>query len=191
MDLFIGKQECAVDEKRRFSLPPKYRPLFGADASPSGYTHQVVVLPWYGGALAVLPLKRWEEIETRLLLMEYTTPDFLEAKRQCLSRMEYARTDPESRLLLSADHHVWLRLNPKGKDKLMAVGVGQHLELWNASEWAEVERTGKNPASRPAADVEFDKKLEVLMRAALEQQERVGAAGARADESTGGPPDTD
>jgi len=191
VDLFIGKQECAVDDKRRFSLPPRYRPLFGADESPAGYTHQVVLLPWYGGALAVLPIGRWQEIEARLLLMEYTTPDFLDAKRQCLSRMEYARTDPEGRLMLSTEHHTWLRLNPKGKDKLAAVGVGQHLELWNASEWAEVERTGKNPASRPAADVEYDKKLEILMRAALEREEAVRSAAARAAEPAAGSGKTD
>ncbi len=180
MELFIGKQECSVDDKRRFSVPPKYRPLFGLVETPSGYTHNMVLVPWYGGSLALMPEARWNEIQAQLLLLNYTTPDFLEAKRQCLSRMEFTHTDPEGRLMLSPEHHAWLRLNPKGKDKLVAVGVGQHLELWNSGEWPEVERTGKNGATRPASDVEYDKKLEILMRAALgaEQESRARAAGS-------------
>lgn len=171
MDLFIGKQECAVDEKRRFSLPPKFRPLFGAEAIPSGYTHHVVLIPWYGGALAAFPVPRWEEIQARITLLDYTTPDFLDAKRACLPRMERVHTDPEGRLLLTAEQHAWLRLKAGGKDRLVVAGVGQHCEIWNAAEWAEVEKTGRNPATRPSADVEYDKQLEVLMRAARSEEE--------------------
>ena len=175
VDLFIGKHECSVDEKRRFSLPPKYRPLFGAEETPSGYTHRVVLIPWYGGALGALPVHRWEEIQARLTLLEYTTPDFLEAKRVCLPRMEQVHTDPEGRILLSMEQHAWLRLSPKGKDRLVVVGVGQHCEIWKFSEWEEVERTGKNPATRPPGDIEYDRQLEVLMRAALDQRDRLAA----------------
>jgi len=170
VDLFIGKQECSVDEKRRFSLPPKYRPLFGAESTPSGYTHHVVLIPWYAGSLAIFPMGRWAEVQTRLSRLDYTTPDFLEAMRACLPRMERMHTDPEGRLMLVPDHHAWLRLAPKGKDKLVVVGVGAHCEAWNAAEWTEVERTGKNPASRPAADVEYDRQLEILMRAAIQAE---------------------
>ena len=115
MDLFIGKQECSVDEKRRFSLPPKYRPLFGADALASGFTHHAVLIPWYGGSVAAFPVDRWEKIQNRLLSLEYSTPDFIDAKRQCLPRMDFVHTDPEGRLTLNPDHHRWLRLAPKGK----------------------------------------------------------------------------
>jgi MraZ protein len=166
VDLFIGKQECSVDEKRRWSLPPKYRPQFGNVSLPSGNTHLAVLVPWYGGALAVLPMPRWEEIESRLARLDYTTPDFLEATRCCLPRMERVHTDPEGRLMLTPDQQAWLRLG-SGKSRIMVVGAASHLEVWNADEWAEVERTGKNPATRPAADIEYDRKLESLMRAAM------------------------
>lgn len=171
MDLFIGKHECSVDEKRRFSLPPKFRPLFGAEAIPSGYTHHVVLIPWYGGALAAFPVPRWEEIQARIALLDYTTPDFLDAKRACLPRMERVHTDPEGRLLLTVDQHAWLRLATGSKDRLVVAGVGQHCEIWNAAEWAEVEKTGRNPATRPPADVEYDKQLETLMRAARSEEQ--------------------
>ena len=158
-----------MDEKRRFSLPPKYRPLFSARTLPSGTTYLFVLAPWYGGSLAAFPEARWNEIQSRLLLLDYTTPDFLEAKRQCLSRMEFSHTDPEGRILLTPDQHEWMRLPSKGKSRVVVVGVGQHLEIWNAEEWPEVQRTGKNPATRAAADIEYDKKLEILMRAGREE----------------------
>jgi division/cell wall cluster transcriptional repressor MraZ len=166
VDLFIGKQECSVDDKRRWSLPPKYRPLFGNVSLPSGHTHLAVLIPWYGGALAVLPMPRWETIQARLAGLDYTTPDFLEATRVCLPRMERVHSDPEGRLTLTSDHHEWLRLG-SGKSRIMVVGAATHLEVWNADEWPVVERTGRNTATRPASDVEYDRKLESLMRAAL------------------------
>ena len=172
MELLIGKQDCSVDEKRRFSFPPKFRPHFGAEATSAGYTHPAVLIPWYGGALAAFPVPRWSEIQTRLSLLDYTTPDFLEARRVCLPRMERVHTDPEGRILLSQDQHGWLRLSAKGKSRVVVVGVGAHCEIWNAEEWAEMERTGKNPATRPASDIEYDKQLETLMRAAKQHEEQ-------------------
>lgn len=169
MELFIGSSDCSVDEKKRFSLPPRYRLLFSTQELPSGLTHLVVLVPWYGGALAAFPMKRWEEIQSRLLLLDYTTPDFLDARRQCLPRMDFVHTDPEGRLMLNADLHAWLRLSPKGKDRVMVTGVGQHLEVWNAAEWPEVKRTGQNAATRDAADIQYDKQLEILMRAARDE----------------------
>jgi len=177
LQLFIGKQDCSVDEKRRFSLPPKYRPLFGSQAIPTGYTHYVALIPWYGGALGALPMSRWEEIQARLARLEYTTPDFLEAKRVCLPRMELVHTDPEGRLMLTPEQLTWLRLQPKQKERVMLVGMGQHLEIWNAAEWAEVESSGRNPATRPAADLEYDRQLELLMRAALELEKALPSPG--------------
>jgi len=171
VDLFVGKTECSIDDKRRWSLPPKYRPLFGTQATPSGYTHHVILVPWYGGALAAWPVSRWEEIQNRLLLLDFTTPDSIEAKRTCLPKMEYVHTDPEGRIMLTPEHHGWLRLKPEGKARLVIAGMGKYCEIWNAAEWDEVNRTGKNPATRPAADVEYDRQLEVLMRAALKAEE--------------------
>jgi DNA-binding transcriptional regulator/RsmH inhibitor MraZ len=167
VDLFVGKSECSIDDKRRFSLPPKFRPGFGSHETPSGYTHHLILIPWYGGALAALPESRWEEIQSRLLLLDFTTPDFIEAQRVCLPKMEYSFTDPEGRIMLTPEHQAWLRLAPKGKDRLVVAGMGKYCEIWNAAEWSEVDRTGKNPATRPAPDIEYDKKLEVLMRAGL------------------------
>ncbi len=185
VDLFIGHQECTVDDKRRFSLPPKYRLQFSTQELPSGLTHLVVLVPWYGGALAALPVRRWEEIQTRLLLLDFSTPDLLDAKRQCLPRMDFTHTDPEGRLLLSPDHHGWLRLPAKGKGRVVVTGVGQHLEIWNADEWPEVRRTGQNAATRDAADIQYDKQLEVLMRAALEMQRARPAAAGTPDGGAG------
>jgi division/cell wall cluster transcriptional repressor MraZ len=165
-EFFIGKQDCSSDDKRRFSLPPKFRPLFDMQETPSGHTYHLVLIPWYGGSIAAFPVSRWKEIESRMLTLEYTTPEFLEAKRRCLPRMEFVHTDPEGRLQLTPDLHAWLRLKERGKDRVSVVGMGQHLEIWNGAEWEEVEHTGKNPATRAAADVDYDRLLEVLMAAA-------------------------
>ena len=183
---FVYTQVCGVDEKRRFSLPPRYRPLFTQLETPSGYTYKVVMLPWYGGPIMLLPLDTWKRMEARVLKLDFTTPDFLDAKRQFFSRVEYTHTDPEGRLTLTPEHYAWLRLNPKGKDRVTAVGVGSHLEIWNAEEWDEVERTGRNPAVRPATEIAYDKLLEELMRAAPKEEQAPGSPGGGAA-APGGP----
>ncbi len=185
---FVAAQECGVDDKRRFSLPPRYRPLYSQLETPSGYTYKVVLLPWYGGPIMAIPLATWKRMEARILRLDFTTPDFLDAKRQFFSRVEYTHTDPEGRLTLTPGHYAWLRLNPKGKDRVMAVGVGSHLEIWNAEEWAEVERTGRNSAARPAAEVQYDKFLEELMRAVPKEEPAQGSAGGGADAAGGSLP---
>ena len=175
MHLIIGKQECSVDEKRRFSLPPKFRPQFGADPQPSGYTHHAVLIPWYGGALGVFPMTNWDDLQSRLGRLDYITPDFLEATRCCLPRMERTHTDPEGRIMLTPEHHAWLRLGA-GKSRLVVVGMGSRLEVWNADEWPQVEATGRNTVTRPASDLEYDRMLEHLMRAAVATPALPGAA---------------
>ena len=69
---------------------------------------------------------------------------------------------------MTPEQYSWLRLKTKAKDRLVVVGVGQHLEIWNAVEWVDVEKTGRNTATRPAEDIEYDRQLETLMRAAGE-----------------------
>lgn len=185
---FVNAQECGVDEKRRFSLPPRYRPLFSQLETPSGYTYKVVMLPWYGGPIMAIPLETWKRMEARILRLDFTTPDFLDAKRQFFSRVEYTHTDPEGRLTLTPGHYAWLRLNPKGKDRVMAVGVGSHLEIWNAVEWDQVESTGRNLAARPASEIQYDKLLEELMRAAPPEEPPRGPLGGTAPAEGGSKP---
>ncbi len=189
-EALTGKAEVAVDDKRRFSLPPKYRPRFGSRETPSGYTHHAILVPWYGGSLAVMPESYWAEIQARLFALEYSTPDFLEATRQCTSCIEYVHTDPEGRLSLTPDLGEWLRLPARGKAKVVVAGAVRYLEVWNAVEYASVARTGRNDATRPASDIEYDKKLEMLMRAGREagaaaRRPEAGAPGAEGADSEG------
>ena len=64
----------------------------------------------------------------------------------------------------------------------MVSGMGKYCEIWNAEEWSEVSKTGRNPATRPAADIEYDKKLEILMRAG---QKAWAARPSEADKEPG------
>lgn len=185
LELFIGTQECTIDDKRRFSVPPKFRPLLESMTAPSGTLYKLVVVPWYGGCLAAFSLKRWAVIQKRILGLDYTTPDFLSAKRRCMPRMEPMQTDPEGRLMITPEQHAWLRL-PKAKSKVIVTGMGQNMEIWNASEFDVVNKTGKNAAARDSDDLTYDEQLETLMRTAMEQ-ERVEAARLQSASGSGDP----
>ena len=160
----IGKAECSVDDKRRFSLAPKYRAFFGIKPSETaGHYYPTVILPWFKGALAIFPVPVWEEIAAGIRLLDYTIEDFDTAKLICLSRAESVNTDPEGRLTLTPDHCHWIRIKPGTKGRLVLVGVGPYLQAFNADEWDDVQKNGNNSVSRTGEDLIYDKKLKELL----------------------------
>jgi DNA-binding transcriptional regulator/RsmH inhibitor MraZ len=175
----IGKAECSVDDKRRFSLPPKYRAAFGVTPNEAtGHYYPTVILPWFKGALAIFPIPIWEEIAAGIRLLDYTIEEFDTAKLICLSRAEPVNTDPEGRLTLTADHMNWIRIQPGTKGRLVVAGVGPYLQAFNADEWDTVQKTGNNGAARSGQDLVYDKALKELLDQARRAAKKRRDAGA-------------
>jgi hypothetical protein len=66
--------------------------------------------------------------------------------------------------------------------------VGSHLEIWNAVEWDQVDSTGRNMAARPASEIQYDKLLEELMRAAPSEEPAAKPLGGGAPAEGGSKP---
>jgi len=171
-----GKAECSVDEKRRFSFPPRYRTAYALETSEErGHYYPTVVVPWFKGALAIYPKAVWQTIVQGIDLLDYTSeePDLLEAdytiedletaKLICFSRAEPLNTDPEGRLTLTPDHCAWIRIPPGTKGRLAVVGMGRCLHAFNLSEWDGIRSSGANPAAQSAEDQVFYQALRDLL----------------------------
>ena len=154
LDSFMDSVICAVDDKKRLSLPTQHRHLFTEQKLPSGSTYLVVLVPWIGGSIAAFPVAEWKKRLAKIRLLDDMTSDYLAARRQLFPRIKFTHTDPEGRLTLAPEHLEWLRLPAKGKRKVMLTGADLFLEIWNADEWDEMQRTGQNPATRDAAHIQ-------------------------------------
>ena len=183
MALFIGKQECSVDDKRRFSLPTKFRDFFPGRPSDSR-GQPAVLLPWYQGAVAILPLSYWEELENRIGLLDTAIPKYAGILNMVLVRAERTETDPEGRLTLTPEQVAWMRLEAGKKSRVVVAGQSRVLAVWNVDEHGEVIRTGNNPAERTADDLNYEKALEELMVVSGEQWERFRMSASRSDTNT-------
>jgi DNA-binding transcriptional regulator/RsmH inhibitor MraZ len=179
VDLFIGKQECSVDDKRRFSLPPKFRDFFPGRPSDSR-GQPAVLLPWYQGAVAILPLPYWNELETRIGLLDTAIPKYAGILNMVLARAERVETDPEGRLTLTPEQLVWMRLEPGKKSRVVVASQAKVLAVWNVDEYDEVVRTGNNPAERTADDLNYEKALEELMTVSAKRWETYQTSLSRA-----------
>jgi DNA-binding transcriptional regulator/RsmH inhibitor MraZ len=159
----IGKAEVSVDDKRRFSLPPKYRPGFTARNTDSGYTYATVVIPWFKGALAILPEPVWNDLARGLETLDYTKQEFDDAKMICLSMSEPLTTDPEGRLTLTPEQCEWVGIPAGGKGRLIVVGMGRILHAWNAEVWDSVKKTGTSQLALTDEQQFHDRALEGLL----------------------------
>lgn len=176
-----GQHSAAIDDKRRVSLPPKYRLWFPPEESRTGgHLYPAVVLPWFRGGLAIFPEPVWAEIEEDLESLDYTNDERDGAKLICLPRVERLVSDPEARLMLTADHCAWVRIPEGKKAKLTIVGMGKYLQAFNAEEWPEVQKSGTNAVARPGADGVYEDALRDLLRwvreERFEREEREAAA---------------
>ena len=183
MALIIGKQECSVDDKRRFSLPPKFRNHFPGRQSESR-GQPAILMPWYQGALALMPEPSWNRLENRIALLDTSIPNHMQRLNLVLARAERVESDPEGRFTMTPEQCEWLRLTAGKKGRVVLAGQGRHLVVWNAEEYSNVQRAGTNPVQRETDDLAYEKALEELMtlsREAAEDEER------RAREAAGAP----
>jgi len=159
-----GKADVSVDDKRRFSLPPKFRPGFPHKDTDTGVIYFAVVMSWFKGALAIIPRSTWDDDLARgLSRLDYTKPGLDDAKLICLSDWEPLSTDPEGRLTLTAEQCEWVGLPPGTKGRLVVIGMGQILHVWNADVWESIRKTGTKNLELDEAQETHDGALASLL----------------------------
>jgi DNA-binding transcriptional regulator/RsmH inhibitor MraZ len=171
----IGEYECAVDDKRRFSLPPKVRFAFPAEQTRSGLIYPAVIMPWIRGGLAIIPEPQWLRIKRGLANHDFTLDDHDDCKLMCLSRAEHLTTDPEGRFTLTVKHCEWVRLEPGLKGRLTVVGKEPILMAFKSEEWPAVQTTGRNALAQSDEVIRYEAALRKLLALVREMNDRADA----------------
>ncbi|HEU5206231.1 MAG TPA: division/cell wall cluster transcriptional repressor MraZ [Gaiellaceae bacterium] len=122
--MFYGTHEHTIDDKNRLTLPAKFRDGLGGD---------VVLVRGIDGTIDVHPRKSWESSVERITALDSLTREAREMKRFVFAGAAVADVDKQGRVVVPPDlaRHAGI-----GKD-VAVVGVHDHIEIWDRSQWAD------------------------------------------------------
>ena len=130
--MLIGQYSHTIDDKKRLSLPSKWKKVFGK---------KVVVTRGLDACLFVYTVKEWEIIAGKLAETSMGSKDARDLNRFFLSGAVEIDLDSAGRILLPD----YLKDFANLKDKVIFAGLYKRAEIWNESEWEKKQiEVGKN-----------------------------------------------
>ncbi|MEK7148272.1 MAG: division/cell wall cluster transcriptional repressor MraZ [Patescibacteria group bacterium] len=124
--MFIGEYTHTVDEKKRFSLPAKFRKELG---------RKVVVTRGKDHCLVLYPHKTWAAISEEVARLGHVESDQRYA-RFTFSGASEIEIDSIGRILIPE----FLREFAELKNPIVLIGVHDRVEIWNEKRWAAYRR---------------------------------------------------
>ena len=130
--MLIGEYTHTLDEKKRISIPSKFRSVLGK---------KVVISQSLDGCLAMYSLKEWEKIADKLGQMSFASKDAREMTRFILSNAHEVSIDSAGRVLIPDNLCVFANI----KSKTVFAGVYNRIEIWDEACWKSInEKIAKN-----------------------------------------------
>lgn len=137
--MLIGEHTHTVDEKKRLSLPSKFRKSLGKN---------VVITPGLDGCLFVFTEKQWGVIAEKLSGSSMLASDVRSFNRYMFGGAAEVSIDSIGRILIPE----FLYSHAGLKGKVVVIGVQDRLEIWNESAWKKyksvVEKQADSLAER-------------------------------------------
>jgi len=125
--MLIGEYTHAIDDKKRLSLPTKFRKELGA---------KVVVTHGLDNCLFLFSMKQWEHITAKLGELSVGSADSRGFNRFLLAGAVEAEIDSAGRILIPDFLKAFAKL---GKE-VVVTGVHDRVELWNSDAWATYKK---------------------------------------------------
>ena len=137
--MLIGEHRHSIDDKKRLSLPAKFRAELGKI---------VVVAKGLDNCLSVYTPKEWEKFSESL------SKETLKSDNRGLNRFMFggaseAEVDGVGRILIPDFLAEWAGL----KEKVTILGVQNHVEIWNEKTWLAYKAKNEKQASALAEKV--------------------------------------
>ncbi len=125
--MFIGEYTHTVDEKKRISLPSKFRKELGS---------KVIITKSPDTCLIVFPLKAWETMAATLGQLPMGQRDNRDFGRFMLSGAAEVEVDSMGRILVPD----FLREFSALKSKVVFAGLYDRIEIWNEKDWVDKKK---------------------------------------------------
>jgi MraZ protein len=130
---FRGAAHLALDAKGRLAIPTRHREALVARGGRSADAHPLVLTVDPSRCLLLYPRQAWEPIETRLMLLSSFNENIRRLQRLLVGHAEDVEMDGAGRILVSP----MLRRFAGLDHRVVLVGQGNKLELWDEARWEE------------------------------------------------------
>jgi MraZ protein len=120
--MIIGQYEHKIDDKKRLSVPTKWKKIFGKS---------LVVTRGLDTCLFLYTKKEWEKIAEKLANSSLGSKDARDLNRFFLSGAVEIELDSAGRILVPD----YLKDFAKLEEKIIFAGLYSRAEIWNLKEW--------------------------------------------------------
>lgn len=120
--MFMGEYRHSIDAKGRLIIPSKLREQCGSS---------VVVTRGFDGCLALYPQEEWTRYYQKLQMLPRTKKEARNFVRIITSKASECEFDKLGRINIPNV----LKIEGKLEKECVIVGVGDYIEIWNASLW--------------------------------------------------------
>jgi len=125
--MLIGEYTHTIDDKKRISLPIKFRKALGK---------KIVVTHGLDNCLFAYTLKEWEKISEKISELGMGQADKRGFNRFMLAGASIVDVDSVGRILIP-EH---LREFADVKERVVFTGVYSRVEIWNEQRWSEYKQ---------------------------------------------------
>ncbi len=132
--IFTGDYEHTIDSKNRVSIPARFRQIL----SPETVGDKFYIVIGANGKLWLYPNKYYEQLVDQIPREFIPDDNLMEYELFTLGLARLVEMDGNGRVVIPEK---MIRKTELGKD-VVIVGVRDHLELWNRSEWEEFVEKG-------------------------------------------------
>jgi MraZ protein len=124
---FYGEYTYSLDEKKRLSIPPKFRQVLGRKA---------VITKGLDQCLFLYPQREWEKLAKKLSQLPLSQSDARGFARLMLAGAMEVKIDNLGRILIPD----YLKDYACLKKKVVIAGVYNRIELWDEKKWQEYKQ---------------------------------------------------
>ncbi len=119
---FMSKFDVTVDDKGRVRIPSKFKVLLG---------EEFIICNGELPCVSVYTSERWDTLTDFIDNMPPFDPQVLEFRRNIYPTATECKFDAAGRMLIPSDYREFAKL----EKELVAVGMGDHFELWSKDNW--------------------------------------------------------
>jgi MraZ protein len=122
--MLIGEYKSKLGEKKRVSLPKKFRDQLGND---------LILTRGYEQALIVVNEKLWKKVATEVMEGSFINKDIRDTSRFLVGSAKEISLDTQGRFVIPES----LLEHSQIKDEVVFIGLVNWIEIWDKEKWNE------------------------------------------------------
>ncbi len=141
MNQYHSRYFQTIDDKGRIALPGKLRRVAEAESGTSGEKLQFYIR-YFDGGLALFTEPAWRPLVEHYLSLNNLKAEERGVKRSFFTAVEDVTCDKHGRITIPQH----LREKAALTGGIVIVGVGDHIEVWNAEEFQRIDEKVDAPS---------------------------------------------